>query len=75
MLFSEWRRIRRNIRWLESLDEAELMALLLRDNSGIDREDADTIVKMMFTSFANRRQRKVLLRKLAKDLSLTCSYE
>lgn len=75
MFFSEWRRIRRNIRRLECLDEAELMALLLRDNSGIDREDADTIVKMMFTSFANHRQRKVLLRKLAKDLSLTCSYE
>jgi hypothetical protein len=57
-----------NRSWLLSLEQAELLALILEPDTGIDREDADTLVKMAFQSFSDEDQRERLVSRLAGHL-------
>jgi hypothetical protein len=42
------RRVRRTRRWILSLDQAELLALLLKPDTGLDKQDCDGLVQLAY---------------------------
>jgi hypothetical protein len=45
------RRLRRTRRWILSLDQAHLLALILKQDSGLDKQDCDGLVQLAFESY------------------------
>ena len=40
--------MRRTRRWILSLDQAELLALLLKPDTGLDKQDCDGLVQLAY---------------------------
>jgi hypothetical protein len=57
-----------NRSWLLSLERPELLALIFEPDTGLDKEDKDTLVKMAFQSFSDEEKRQRLIRRLARRL-------
>lgn len=57
-----------NRNWLLSLERAQWLALIHETDIGLDAEDANTLVKLAFQSFENKKQRERLITRLSKHL-------
>jgi len=65
----------RNRSWLLSLSREQLLELMLQSDTGIDMQDADGLVKLVFTSIEewqnNPREKDAIIQRIAEHLTIT----
>lgn len=49
--FIKARRVRRTRRWILSLDQAQLLTLIVTEDTGLDKQDCDGLVQLAFESY------------------------
>ena len=62
------RRVRRTRRWILSLDQAEMLALLLKPDTGLDKQDCDGLVHLAFESYPDGH-RDAIINRIAEHLN------
>ena len=56
------RRVRRTRRWILSLDQAQLLALMLEKDTGLDKQDCDGLVQLAFESYPDGHRDAIVSR-------------
>jgi hypothetical protein len=62
------RRVRHRRRWLLSLDRAQLLALIMESDTGLDKQDLDGLVQLAFESYPDG-QRDAIVSRIAEHLT------
>jgi len=62
------RRVRRTRRWILTLDQAQLLALLLQQDMGLDKQDCDGLVQLAFESYPDGHK-DAIINRIAEHLS------
>jgi len=58
--FFKTTRDRRTRRWLLSLDQAGLLALMLRTDTGLDKQDCDGLVQLAYNTCPDGRRDAII---------------
>lgn len=61
-------KVRRTRRWILSLDSAEMLALMVQPDTGLDTQDCDGLVQLAFDSCPDARKQAIVDR-IADHLS------
>lgn len=61
-------RIRRARRWILSLDQAQLLALMLKKDTGLDMQDCDGLVQLAFESYPDGHK-DAIVNRIAEHLN------
>ena len=62
------RRVQRTRRWILTLDRAELLALLLQPDTGLDKQDCDGLVQLAFESYPDGHK-DAIINRIAEHLN------
>jgi hypothetical protein len=62
------RRVSRTRRWILSLDRAQLLALLLESDPGLDKQDCDGLVQLAFESYPDGHK-QAIINRIAEHLN------
>jgi hypothetical protein len=65
--FARSRQIQENRRWLLSLDQAHLLALITEPDAGLDKQDLDGLVQITFETYPEG-QRDAIITRIATHL-------
>lgn len=60
--FSKARRVKEIRRWILSLDRAQLLALMLEPDTGLDMQDCDGLVQLAFESYPDGHKDAIVTR-------------
>lgn len=61
-------RVRQTRRWILSLNQEQLLALMLREDTGLDKQDCDGLVQLAFTSYP-AGHKDAIIDRIAKHLT------
>jgi hypothetical protein len=62
-------RVRRTRRWILSLDRAQLLALMLTQDTGLDGQDCDGLVQLAFESYPDGHK-DAIVNRIAEHLQV-----
>lgn len=68
--FIRARRVRRTRRWILSLGKAQLLALIVAEDTGLDKQDCDGLVQLAFESYPHGHKDAIVSR-IAEHLNST----
>jgi hypothetical protein len=60
--------IRRTRRWILSLDQAQLLALIVAEDNGLDKQDCDGLVQLAFESYPDGHK-NAIVNRIAEHLN------
>ena len=63
----ERRRANRNRSWILSLDQVQLLTLMLESDTGLDMQDCDGLVQLAFNSYPEG-QKEAIAQRIAEHL-------
>lgn len=61
-------RLRRTRRWILSLDKAQLVALIVAKDTGLDKQDCDGLVQLAFESYPDGHK-DAIVNRIAEHLN------
>jgi hypothetical protein len=61
-------RVRRTRRWIRSLDKSQLLALIVTEDIGLDKQDCDGLVQLAFESYPDGHK-DAIVNRIAEHLN------